>query len=98
MKSFRWATIFMVLCITHKFIEAKDENILKLKEKFKWKNIEYKWPSLFAKEEAIRASEFKTKNILPTGFDLWKDKLFITTPRLFCYFWCFYVNILNLRI
>lgn len=66
---------------------------VKLTEKFKWKEVQYDWPSDSAKEDAIREGRYKPENNLILGLDVWNDKLFITVPRyLFIYFcienWC----------
>lgn len=53
----------------------------KLKEKFRWKEVSYAWPSESAKEEAITSGRYKPENNLILGLDVWKDKLFITVPR-----------------
>lgn len=53
----------------------------KLEEKYRWKEVQYAWPSESAKKEAINSGEFKPENNLPLGLDIWKDKLFITVPR-----------------
>lgn len=53
----------------------------KLTEKFRWKELEYKWPSEAAKQEAIKSGQYNADNNLPLGLEVWKDKLFITVPR-----------------
>lgn len=57
----------------------------KLQEKFRWKEVQYAWPSDAAKEEATTSGRYKAENNLPLGLDVWKDKLFITVPRYFIY-------------
>lgn len=54
---------------------------VKLKEKFKWREVEYDWPSQEAKQEAISSGKYVAPNNLPLGLERWRDKLFITVPR-----------------
>lgn len=54
---------------------------VKLKEKFKWREVEYDWPSQEAKQEAISSGKYVAANNLPLGLERWRDKLFITVPR-----------------
>lgn len=54
---------------------------VKLKEKFKWREVEFDWPSQEAKQEAISTGKYVASNNLPLGLERWHDKLFITVPR-----------------
>lgn len=54
----------------------------KLDEKFSWKQLDFSWPSDDVKQEAIRSKRYIEKNNLPSNLDIWKDKMFITVPRL----------------
>lgn len=54
---------------------------VKLKEKFKWREVEFDWPSQEAKQEAISSGKYVVPNNLPLGLERWHDKLFITVPR-----------------
>lgn len=54
---------------------------IRLREKFKWKEVTYAWPSDAAKEDAITSGRYKSENNLILGLDVWNDKLFITVPR-----------------
>uniref|UniRef100_A0A182IQZ6 Protein yellow n=1 Tax=Anopheles atroparvus TaxID=41427 RepID=A0A182IQZ6_ANOAO len=54
---------------------------IKLKEKFKWREVSFAWPSEEAKEEALRSEKYIVHNNLPLGLERWRDKLFITVPR-----------------
>lgn len=75
MKSLQWATICVAICILHGTIAAKLEEI------FSWKNVEYNWRSSLDREEAIRNNKHVMKNVVINGFDMWRDKIFIATPR-----------------
>lgn len=52
-----------------------------LEEVFSWKQIEWKWPSQQAKDDAIKHGEYIPGNSMPNSFLRWKDKLFVTVPR-----------------
>ncbi|KFB45517.1 AGAP010280-PA-like protein [Anopheles sinensis] len=54
---------------------------VKLKEKFKWREVSYAWPSEETKQEALRSGNYIVHNNLPLGLERWRDKLFITVPR-----------------
>lgn len=56
-------------------------NAVKLKEKFKWREVEFDWPSEETKQEAISSGKYIASNNLPLGLERWRDKLFITVPR-----------------
>lgn len=73
--------VLLVVCI-HSALSVK------LEQKFRWKEVQYAWPSEAAREEAVTSGRYKVENNLPLGLDIWKDKLFITIPR--------YVHVFNL--
>lgn len=55
---------------------------LKLEQIYKWKEVEFAWPSAEARRQAIDSGSYIVENNLPLGLDIWKDKkLFITVPR-----------------
>lgn len=54
---------------------------VKLREKFKWREVSYAWPSEEAKQEALSSGQYVVHNNLPLGLERWRDKLFITVPR-----------------
>lgn len=54
---------------------------IKLEQKYRWKEVQFAWPSESAKEEAVTSGRYKAENNLPLGLDIWRDKLFITVPR-----------------
>lgn len=53
----------------------------KLQEKFKWKELEFAWPSEEAKESFLQSKRYIPDNNLPLALEVWKNKLFITVPR-----------------
>lgn len=75
MKQIKLTSVFLVFVCANLGLDAK------LKEKFKWKQISYDWPSEQVKEEAINSRNFIPENNIPIGLAIWKDKLFITIPR-----------------
>lgn len=54
----------------------------KLDEVFAWQELDFAWPSESAKQDAVNSKRYIDKNNLPLGLDIWRDKLFITVPRL----------------
>lgn len=52
-----------------------------INELFAWNEIDFKWPSVEAKEKAIRDGSFVAANNLPLGVERWRNKLFVTVPR-----------------
>uniref|UniRef100_A0A1S4H3I8 Protein yellow n=2 Tax=gambiae species complex TaxID=44542 RepID=A0A1S4H3I8_ANOGA len=54
---------------------------VKLKEKFKWREVSFAWPSEDAKVAALNSGKYIVHNNLPLGLERWRDKLFITVPR-----------------
>ncbi|XP_050077790.1 protein yellow [Anopheles maculipalpis] len=54
---------------------------VKLKEKFKWREVSFAWPSEAAKQDALSSGKYIVHNNLPLGLERWRDKLFITVPR-----------------
>lgn len=53
----------------------------KLEEKFAWSELEFAWPSDKVREDAMKSGRYNRTNNLPLGFDMWRDKMFITVPR-----------------
>lgn len=54
---------------------------VKLQEQYKWKVLDYAFPSENEKIDALRSGRFIPENNLPVGIEVWKDKLFVTVPR-----------------
>ncbi|XP_055551029.1 protein yellow [Wyeomyia smithii] len=71
----------IVLCLQIWIVSLPMANAVKLKQKFKWREVEFDWPSQETKQEAISTGKYVTSNNLPLGLERWKDKLFITVPR-----------------
>ncbi|XP_058062875.1 protein yellow isoform X1 [Anopheles bellator] len=66
-----FATIFF-----HSMVDG-----VKLKEKFKWREVEFEWPSEQAKQNDLDSGKYIVHNNLPLGLERWRDKLFVTVPR-----------------
>lgn len=47
----------------------------------KWSQLEFDFPNVIAREEAIKNGDFKPKSIIPIDVDVYKDKVFVTIPR-----------------
>lgn len=58
-------------------------------EVFSCSEVTFDWPNSTALEEALENGDYVPKNNLPLGLDRWKDKLFITVPRYYYYFYLF---------
>lgn len=65
--------VFVVICNVN--------SLSNLKEKFKWKQIEFEWPSEDVKKTRIANKQYIPENNLPLGLERWNNKLFITIPR-----------------
>ncbi|XP_028043783.1 protein yellow-like isoform X2 [Bombyx mandarina] len=48
---------------------------------YRWKQIDYQYPSPAQRQEAIDAGEFIQANVIPLGIERWKGRVFISTPR-----------------
>ncbi|XP_055596515.1 protein yellow [Uranotaenia lowii] len=77
MKKIAWITVIGIVIVQQLTTVCG----IKLKEKFKWREVEYDWPSPEAKQEAIDSGKYIIANNLPLGIERWHDKLFITVPR-----------------
>nr|ATB56358.1 yellow-c2 [Leptinotarsa decemlineata] len=59
----------------------RDNSGIKLQEVFAWSKIDYNWPNMEARDEAMRNGVYVAENNLPLGVAKWKNKLFVTVPR-----------------
>ncbi|XP_068631602.1 dopaminechrome tautomerase-like [Battus philenor] len=48
---------------------------------YKWKQMDFKYPSEREKLEAIANGDFNQANVIPLGIERWRDRVFISTPR-----------------
>lgn len=48
---------------------------------FEWRQIDFEFPSLTQRKQAIVNGNFVPTNNLPLGVERWRDRLFVTTPR-----------------
>lgn len=53
-----------------------------LELKFQWKTIDYEYESAEKRQEAIDSQTFIPDNVIPVGLDIYKDRLFLSLPRL----------------
>uniref|UniRef100_A0A146LMT8 Protein yellow n=1 Tax=Lygus hesperus TaxID=30085 RepID=A0A146LMT8_LYGHE len=53
----------------------------KLKEVFRWKQMDFQFADEAARNASIASGEFKHSNNLPLGIEVWEDKVFLTVPR-----------------
>lgn len=48
---------------------------------YEWRQIDFEYPSLSHRQQAIINGAFVPTNNLPLGVERWRDRLFVTTPR-----------------
>lgn len=53
----------------------------KLQERYSWTQMDFAFPSLQMKQQAIAAGDYIPTNALPVGVEHWGNKLFVTVPR-----------------
>lgn len=53
-----------------------------LEIKYQWKTIDFNYESVEKRQEAIDAKAFIEGNVIPVGLDIYKDRLFLSLPRL----------------
>lgn len=78
MHSIRLWSIFAI-SISLFAIHAAAKN---LELKFQWKTIDFDFESAEKRQEAIRGRTFIPENVIPVGLDIYKDRLFLSLPRL----------------
>jgi len=58
-----------------------DNNGLRLKELYKWKQVDFTFPSATARTAAIASGDFVPESALPLGLDVWRERIFVTLPK-----------------
>lgn len=53
----------------------------KLQERYSWTQLDFAFPSLQMKQQAIAAGDYIPTNALPVGVEHWGNKFFVTVPR-----------------
>ncbi|KAL4712270.1 hypothetical protein ACJJTC_004032 [Scirpophaga incertulas] len=48
---------------------------------YRWKQIDYEYPSPEERQAAISNGQFIQINVIPLGVERWKDRVFVSTPR-----------------
>lgn len=48
---------------------------------YRWKQIDYAYPTSTARQAAIENGQFNQTNVIPLGIERWKNRVFISTPR-----------------
>lgn len=71
---------FFVISISLFAIHVTANQNLELK--FQWKTIDFQFESLEKREAAIQSKTFIPENVIPVGLDIYKDRLFLSLPRL----------------
>lgn len=57
---------------------SKTNNLV---ERFRWRFVDYEFPSEEARYAAIAQGLYIPENNLPVGIELWQDKIFVSVPR-----------------
>lgn len=75
----------------------------KLQEQFRWKALDYAYPTEEARRQAIMNGRFIPENNLPVGIEIWNNKLFVTVPRwmagkLFLILFVFWLLLVNGKV
>lgn len=52
-----------------------------LVERFRWRFVDYAWPSEDMRQDALARGFYQPQNNLPVGIEVWQDKMFISVPR-----------------
>lgn len=52
-----------------------------LDEVFRWKQLDFEFPSDSARAEALASRRFIPANNIPVGVEAWNDRIFVTVPR-----------------
>lgn len=50
--------------------------------KYQWKTIDFNYTSVEKRQEAIDKQTFIPNNVIPVGLEVYKDRLFLSLPRL----------------
>lgn len=53
----------------------------KLQEVFNWRQLDFQFPSIQMKQQALAAGTYIPTNALPVGIEHWGNKLFVSVPR-----------------
>ncbi|CAH2106440.1 unnamed protein product [Euphydryas editha] len=48
---------------------------------YRWKQIDFDFPTPQHREQAIQNGEFNQINVIPLGVERWKNRVFVSTPR-----------------
>lgn len=59
----------------------KGSALEKLQVYYQWDVLDYTYPTLEERMDAIYVKKFIPENNLPIGIEVWRDKIFITVPR-----------------
>ncbi|XP_026747337.1 protein yellow-like [Trichoplusia ni] len=54
---------------------------VKLQEMFSWNVVDWNYPDLYSRQQALQSGALIQENALPVGIERWKNKLFVSVPR-----------------
>jgi hypothetical protein len=53
-----------------------------LRVAYQWKQIDFEYPNVEERQNAISNGTFVQENVIPVGIEVYKNRLFITLPRI----------------
>lgn len=69
--------MWILLALTVTSVIANDN----LRVAYQWKQIDFEFPDIDARQAAITNLSFISENVIPVGLEVYKHRLFITLPR-----------------
>lgn len=66
-----------VLCLAVSAVSG----VQKLQEIFNWRQLDFQFPSIQMKQQALASGAYIPTNALPVGIEHWGNKLFVSVPR-----------------
>lgn len=69
--------MWILLCLLVTVVTANDN----LRVAFQWKQMDFEYPDIDARQEAIRNETFISENVVPVGLEVYQNRLFVTLPR-----------------
>lgn len=55
--------------------------VQRLQEMFNWRQLDFQFPSIQMKQQALASGAYIPTNALPVGIEHWGNKLFVSVPR-----------------
>lgn len=55
--------------------------VSRLREVFNWRQLDFQFPSVQMKQQALASQSYIPTNALPVGIERWENRLFVSVPR-----------------